>query len=209
MEPIVRGRKLILQYTNGSPCGPSNRKRKIIGSDPDDKKDDDDEKDPDKDDDDKKDSDKKGSPSSRRRYKSTLISLLCDREPLDPKSPKVAISFIGNSPDECAYFFEARSPISCAGRNKNEQAVGPGGVFGIMYVSCTSIQPSPPRSSLYSTASYFANATADTPLQSPHRSRRLPNRRRRLPAHRHAPARLAPDPKLQPVGQRGQLLQGE
>ena len=130
MKPVVRGRKLVLQYTNGSPCDSSNKKRKIIGDD--DKEDDDD------DDDDKKHSDKKKKSSSKRR-KSTIISLLCEREPLDSKAPRVAVSFIGVSPDECAYSFEVRSPISCASRNKDQQgAVGPGGVFGIMFVKRSS-----------------------------------------------------------------------
>ena len=122
MEPVIRGRKLVLKYTDGSPCDSSNDKRELIDDDDD------------EDDDDKHSDKRKGSNSKRR--KSAIISLLCEREPLDPKAPKVAISFIDVSPDECAYFFEVRSPISCASRQTDVQgAVGPGGVFGIMFVS--------------------------------------------------------------------------
>ena len=119
--PIFRGRKLVLTYENGSPCGGSREKR---SSDDDDRKDD-----KDKDDEDE-DEPKKG--SDRKRRKSTIFSFLCDKDTYDPSKPKVSVSFVAASSDECTYVFEARSPLSCGGASQNEQAVGPGGVFGIM-----------------------------------------------------------------------------
>ena len=63
------------------------------------------------------------------RRKSTLISLLCERDAL---APKATLAFVGASPDECAYFFELRSPHACGGVSESKQALGPGSVFGIM-----------------------------------------------------------------------------
>lgn len=34
--------------------------------------------------------------------------------------------------DECAYFFEGRSPFACGGVHQEAQALSPGGVFGVM-----------------------------------------------------------------------------
>ena len=107
----------------GSPCDePSSRKprsdKNLIGHPDDD------------DDDDDRDHDRKPSKGrSSVRRKSTLISLLCDRDPL-AKTPNVA--FIGASPDECTYVFEVRSAAACGGVATVPQAVGPGYVFGIM-----------------------------------------------------------------------------
>lgn len=141
-EPIFRGRKMVLQYTDGSPCSSKHRRarsvdvmdsvqerhdlarRKLIDHD-----DHDDEKDDD--DDDKKHDHKDDKASESTRRKSTLISLLCERDAL---APKASMAFVGASPDECAYFFELRSPHACGGVSNPQQAVGPGGVFGIMYV---------------------------------------------------------------------------
>lgn len=61
--------------------------------------------------------------------KSTLISLLCDRDPL---APKASISFVGASPDACTYFFELRSMAACGGVSEAQQTLGPAGVFGVM-----------------------------------------------------------------------------
>jgi cation-dependent mannose-6-phosphate receptor len=47
-------------------------------------------------------------------------------------SPKVALSFVGTSPDQCAYFFEARTAAACGGVGKEPEALGPGGVFAVM-----------------------------------------------------------------------------
>ncbi|KAG8534125.1 uncharacterized protein KY384_000969 [Bacidia gigantensis] len=102
--PIFRGRKLTLNYTNGSPCDTPSRSRSLESR----KKHHDDEDDDA--DDDEKDS-KHSKPDPRR--KSTLISFLCERDSL---APKAHLSFIGASPDECTYFFEARSMAACGGR---------------------------------------------------------------------------------------------
>ena len=67
---------------------------------------------------------------TKGRRKSTIISLTCDRESL---AAKAHVSFIGASPDECTYFFEARSIGACGGVIQDtQQTLGPGGVFGVM-----------------------------------------------------------------------------
>ncbi|KAI9695512.1 MAG: Cation-independent mannose-6-phosphate receptor CI-MPR [Candelina mexicana] len=129
-EPIFRGRKLVLNYTDGSPCGPKAKRlldsreelasRKMKGHDG--------KKDKDEEDDDDDDDGKTPNKGIKRR-KSTLISLLCDRDPL---SPKASVAFVGASPDECTYFFEARSQAACGGAADTQQSVGPGGVFGLI-----------------------------------------------------------------------------
>ncbi|CAM1505204.1 Fc.00g108410.m01.CDS01 [Cosmosporella sp. VM-42] len=121
-----RGRKLVLQYTGGSPCGEDaiaashhgNDKRKYIYDDEDDALV------PEGYDAEKTD------PTIRR--KSTTISFLCDR---DPGSTQASISFVGTDPDECAYFFEARSIHACAHAEPHKPgSVGPGSVFGLILV---------------------------------------------------------------------------
>lgn len=86
------------------------------------------------DDDDVLDPEPNRSSKSTTRRKSTIISLLCEKEPLAPKAPQAAVAFVGASPDECAYFFEVRSPAACAGAETDSSggALGPGGVFGVM-----------------------------------------------------------------------------
>ena len=112
----------------GSPCKSFNkRKREIVGGDDDDD-DDDDDKD---EEDDKKHHKAPTSDSSKFRRKSTLISLLCDR---DTEPGKATVAFVGASPDECTYFFEAISEAACGKVGEAQQSVGPGGVFGIMLV---------------------------------------------------------------------------
>ena len=134
-EPVFRGRKLVLNFTHGSPC-----------ADSDSDSDDDDDRDDDEADDDalyrreivetsdtrNHDEGKRAKHAAPVRRKSTLISFLCEKDAYDAAKPKVAVSFVGASPDRCAYFFEARSPYSCGGASQAEQDVGPGGVFGIM-----------------------------------------------------------------------------
>ena len=187
-EPVFRGRKLVLNFTHGSPCEEDDvpKKRKIIDDD---------------DDDDKKHS--KG--GSHVRRKSAIISFLCERDNYDSAKPKVAVSFVGASPDMCAYFFEARSPVSCGGASRNEEdAVGPGGVFGIMY------DPLSTRTTTMDLLLSLACANLLAPvIQRSHRALRLHPWRYRLPAHRHAPAWLAADPKLRGLGGRRVFLQGE
>lgn len=135
-EPVLRGRKLVLNYTGGSPCGASSKSRRsvdllsereIIGGDDDD---DDKKKDDDEDSDKKKDKSDK-SPSKDTRRKSTIISMLCDR---DPMSPKLTLNFVGADEDECAYFFEARSAAACGGIEVAKQTLSPGGVFGVIAI---------------------------------------------------------------------------
>lgn len=63
------------------------------------------------------------------RRKSATISFHCDR---DPGSTTAAVSFV-NTPDDCAYFFEARSVHACAHAEPHKPgSVGPGSVFGII-----------------------------------------------------------------------------
>lgn len=132
----MRGRKLVLNYTDGSPCEDKSRKRahsvedlmarEIV--DDDDKKKKGKDKDDDEDDDD--DDRKNKKPSSGVRRKNTVISMLCDKDPL---APKLTLSFVG-SPDECSYFFEGRSAAACATLNTTKGTLNPGGVFGVIVI---------------------------------------------------------------------------
>lgn len=126
-EPIFRGRKLILNYTGGSLCPSSSKSkrtpialsyepREIIDGDDDDDEDDKPRKKPSK---------EKEEKTARR--KTTVISLLCDSDPL----AKTSISFVA-AVDDCTYFFEGRSPSACGGVHQETQALGPGGVFGVI-----------------------------------------------------------------------------
>lgn len=124
-EPFFRGRKLVLNYTDGSPCELNSDRllpRKLNVPDDDDDDDEDD-----------WDDDRKGHKGSKTkepvRRKSTLISFTCDRDSL---APKVHLSFIGSDPDECTFFFEARSMAACGGVSEAQQTLGPGGVFGVI-----------------------------------------------------------------------------
>jgi len=56
------------------------------------------------------------------------MSLMCDHE----QFRKPSVSFVGQMND-CAYFFEVRTAFACATINQ-AQALGPGAVFGAMYV---------------------------------------------------------------------------
>ena len=132
-EPVMRGRKLVLNYTDGSPCEDGKPKRhlprKLNDEDGDDKKDDHD--DEDETDDDRADKGKdKGHSKTAGRRKSTIISIICDKEPLGAKAH---LQFVGSSPDDCTYFFEAKSIAGCPGAVQDtQQTLGPGGVFGVM-----------------------------------------------------------------------------
>jgi cation-dependent mannose-6-phosphate receptor len=106
-----------LNYTNGSPCD-----------------------DKDRDDEDWKQKRSRGyehetqdigAMKSKIRRKSTIISLLCQKEAL-PTTPKVSVAFVGASEDHCTYFFEARSAAACAGIETTPSQLSPGGVFGVM-----------------------------------------------------------------------------
>ncbi|KAK4948285.1 Cation-independent mannose-6-phosphate receptor CI-MPR [Elasticomyces elasticus] len=144
-EPVLRGRKLVVEYTGGSPCGEEEGggKRAVMGGraildDDDDEDEDDDDEDDDekkkpkkgsknKDEDEKKRPTKPSSPPVRR--KNTLISFLCSH---DPTAPLLALSYIGSSPDTCTYFFEARSSSACGGIETAKQTLSPSGVFGVI-----------------------------------------------------------------------------
>lgn len=128
-EPIFRGRKLILNYTGGSLCPSSSSKskrepislpissREIIGDDPDDE------------DDDKPPKKKPSDKDKNARRKTSVISLLCDSDPL----AKTSVSFVA-AVDDCTYFFEGRSPFACGGVHQAKQALGPGGVFSVIII---------------------------------------------------------------------------
>ena len=136
-KPVFRGRKLVLNYTEGSYCEekPSrNLARKLRDDDNDDDNDDDDDEDRHK----KKPSDreKRSKPSETRRQKSSLISFVCDHDSL---APKVHITFVGASPDECTYFFEAKSMAACGGASVAPQTLGPAGVFGVIFLIAAAV----------------------------------------------------------------------
>lgn len=126
-ELVLRGSKLVLNYTNGSPCdSPSPKSKRQLTHGVQDLRsakiiDDDDDK-----------SHKKPSKDEIRR-KNTIILLSCQKDPLGPKSPKATISFAGEM--DCTYIFEAKSQAACAGIETTPQQLGPGGVFGVMYVT--------------------------------------------------------------------------
>jgi cation-dependent mannose-6-phosphate receptor len=131
-ELVFRGKKLLLNYTGGSPCpdldedGTPLDRRAIIGDDDDDDDDDDDEEE-----DEPKKPKKKPSPKASIRYKSTLLSFLCDTSPTSTQHP--IISFLG-SPDHCTYIFEVKSRWACAGATPSTEpgSLGPGSVFGVI-----------------------------------------------------------------------------
>jgi cation-dependent mannose-6-phosphate receptor len=108
---------MVLNYTSGSPCSShlTKNSRSLLG--------DDENHDGGKNDD-------KGEHKNDDRRKSSIISFQCERDAL---APKVHLSFVGASQDECTYFFEARTMAACGGVNETEQTLGPGGIFGVMY----------------------------------------------------------------------------
>ncbi|KAK0718451.1 mannose-6-phosphate receptor binding domain-containing protein [Lasiosphaeria miniovina] len=154
---VPRGRKLVLEYTGGSPCGsPEDKKKdkrsgsvhdgaayKYYGDDEDDtyevtpaaKKEDakegtKDEK-KDKDNEEKqKEKDKEKEKEKSLRHKSAIISFLCGPDPDTP----TAASFVATDQDECVYFFEVRSQHACATAEPHTPgSVGPGSVFAIIF----------------------------------------------------------------------------
>lgn len=129
--PTVRGRKLLLNYTNGSPCPDldeygdplpysSLNARKLIDDD-----DDDDNEPPSK--------GHKSISKAARRHKSTMLSFICDTSPLLSTTPR--ISFLGTF-DHCSYVFEVRSRYACAGATPSQEkgTLGPAGVFAMILV---------------------------------------------------------------------------
>ena len=133
-ELVFRGSKLVLNYTNGSPCDTSSRKRSLRFGDGRDFSTSElhDGYEDDEDDEDRHPKEPSNPSREKIRRKSTIISLLCQKEPLGPKAPKATVAFIGASEDQCTYFFEARSQAACAGVETTPQQLGPGGVFGVM-----------------------------------------------------------------------------
>jgi len=147
---VPRGRKLVLQYSGGSPCGVSKDKSKdkrggsvhngasYRGYDDEEEDEeerrvkeikDDDQKKPGSDK--EKDKDKGKDKDTPGRRKSATISFLCDRDP----DVVTTASFVGTDPDECAYFFEVRSQHACPGAEQHKPgSVGPGSVFAIIFV---------------------------------------------------------------------------
>lgn len=96
-NPKFRGRNLILEYTNGSPC-----------LNPD------------------------GSPTDLKS--SVLISLKCahDLDLASAKNQPALMSFVG-SPDNCSFFFEARSIHACPAVNQS-QSMAPVSIFLIIFL---------------------------------------------------------------------------
>jgi hypothetical protein len=198
-ELVLRGSKLVLNYTNGSPCDspspkskrqlshepvpdsvPDFRSAKIIDDD-----DDDDDDTPHR----KPSSGKEKEKEKEVRRKNTIILLSCQKDPLGPKSPKATISFAGEM--DCTYVFEAKSQAACAGIETTPQQLGPGGVFGVMYVS----------SSLnLANRKFFEDGRILTTPQNANSNPRLHSRWLRLPTNSPTPARLAPTTQLQHVG---------
>ncbi|KXH38131.1 hypothetical protein CSAL01_09525 [Colletotrichum salicis] len=135
MDIQTRGRILVLQYKNGSPCGKTKSKRSkahdgasynkyadeeeatalsAFGNTQN-----------------KVTADKDDSDSTKRR-KSATISFHCDTEQVGGAAH---ISFVGSDPDDCAYFFEARSQHACPRAEPHQPgSVGPGSVFAIIFV---------------------------------------------------------------------------
>jgi cation-dependent mannose-6-phosphate receptor len=117
-ELVLRGKRLVLQYTNGSPCGEA----KYLKRDPSWKE---------NDDEDEHDDDNKPSTGKGVRRKSATISFHCDKDPL---ATGAIASFASVDPDECAYFFEVLSPTACGGAAPAKEGLGPASVFAIIGV---------------------------------------------------------------------------
>lgn len=129
-EPVFRGRKLVLNYTDGSPCGSSSSRKRAEGLlNERELKGDKGKGHGDDDDEDEDGGRDKGKGKDDKRRKSTIISLLCESDAL---ADTAAISFVAADQDECTYFFEARSSAACGGIEKAAQTLGPGGIFGMM-----------------------------------------------------------------------------
>jgi cation-dependent mannose-6-phosphate receptor len=124
-----RGRKLILQYTGGSPCeepSPSSSSSSI------DLRDEVSSRTYVYDDEDRALMSLSKPKTNMVRRKSSLISFICDREHTQNGA---FFSFVGTDPDECSYFFEVRSIHACAQAEPHQPgSVGPGSVFGLILV---------------------------------------------------------------------------
>lgn len=104
-ELLFRGKKLLLNYTQGSPCPDLDEDGNPMDIDV--------------------------AKKSNKRRKTTLLSFICDTSPL--LSTRPAVSFLG-SPDHCTYVFEVRSRYSCGGTTASGEkgTLGPGAVFGLI-----------------------------------------------------------------------------
>ncbi|KAL8831422.1 MAG: hypothetical protein Q9170_005303 [Blastenia crenularia] len=132
-ELVIRGRELSLNYTSGSPCdSPSTHDRRKLKHDDDDEEDKDrDDKKKDDDDDKKSHKEKSSKDDDNVRRKSTVISLACDQ---NSPSGMAHISFVSTSPDQCTYFFRAKSLAACGGVKVPPSGLGAGGVFGVILI---------------------------------------------------------------------------
>lgn len=134
-----RGTQLVLQYSGGSPCGSSSKKRDVEQTESTDMP----------------PSADRGSSNSAYsssldtvtigddntvliekaeevRRKSATMSFRCDRESV---SSTATVSFVGADPDECNYMFVVRSQHACAGVQPSKPgSVGPGGVFALIFL---------------------------------------------------------------------------
>lgn len=115
----LRGRRLVLQYINGSPCGPEENKKRagtVKWAD---------------DDEDEENPTYKRFTSSvvGSRRKSATISFHCDKDPMATSS---LATFVGVDPDHCAYSFEVLSRDACIGAEPAKQGAGPAAVFVII-----------------------------------------------------------------------------
>lgn len=122
-ELVMRGRKLVLNYTDGSPCEKARERRATMGENLQQRALADDEGN-------NKNNDTMKTTTSSVRRKSTVISMLCDTDPL---APPLKLSFVGTM-DECTYFFEGRSAAACATANTSKATLNPAGVFGVIVV---------------------------------------------------------------------------
>ncbi|KAG9244126.1 mannose-6-phosphate receptor binding domain-containing protein [Calycina marina] len=113
----LRGRRIVLQYSNGSPCGKDETKRMVR-------------KDNSTWDDDSPDISPRAYIEGSRR-KSAIISFHCDKDPL---ATTALATFVGVDPDECAYSFEVLSTAACVAAQPAQQGVGPAAVFAIIGV---------------------------------------------------------------------------
>ncbi|PBP28601.1 vacuolar sorting receptor [Diplocarpon rosae] len=110
-ELTLRGRRLVLQYTNGSPCT-SEKKRSARDLN-------------------EREGQVEAKAEADTRRKSTIISFHCDKDPL---ATQATATFVGTDPDECSYHFEVLSRAACITAEPAKQSVGPGALFGIMGV---------------------------------------------------------------------------
>lgn len=108
-ELTMRGRKLLLNYTMGSPCPDLDEYGDPLPDDT-----------------------ASSTAKHSTRHKSTLLSFICDTSPALSTTPRV--SFLG-SPDHCSYIFEIRSRYACAGATPSHEkgTLGPGGVFTMIF----------------------------------------------------------------------------